>query len=225
MAVAPETDEKINRRSRIRASAELLFAEHSYEAVSIRDIASHAGVNSALVRYYFGTKDELYHTLFTDRYTVIVAERLEKLAGIPEHCSPQDKLHAVVHAWVEPVAKLACRDGDANFLMLLARDQLRRDDEMHSGFRGEIDEMAGKCIELLVDLAPSVPKSQVVSAYTWFVSLAVNATANRRRTQRLLPAAADESVEEHDFVDQLLTFIVPGLGALLGIGDSTRVVR
>lgn len=40
-------------------SAELLFAENGYAATSVRSVADRAGVNPALVHYYFGTKHDL----------------------------------------------------------------------------------------------------------------------------------------------------------------------
>ena len=44
---------------RILDTAEALFAENGYAATSIRRIADHAGVNPALVHYYFGNKKAL----------------------------------------------------------------------------------------------------------------------------------------------------------------------
>lgn len=41
-------------------AAEALFAERGYAAVSVRDIADHAGANIAAVSYHFGSKAELY---------------------------------------------------------------------------------------------------------------------------------------------------------------------
>lgn len=40
-------------------SAESLFSEHGYAATSVRSVADRAGVNPALVHYYFGTKHDL----------------------------------------------------------------------------------------------------------------------------------------------------------------------
>ncbi|WP_223252362.1 TetR/AcrR family transcriptional regulator [Paracoccus mutanolyticus] len=37
-------------------SAELHFAEHGFSGASLRDMAADAGVNQALIRYYFGSK-------------------------------------------------------------------------------------------------------------------------------------------------------------------------
>lgn len=46
-------------QSRLLDAAEELFAEYGYAATPIRRLADEAGVNPALVHYYFGTKRDL----------------------------------------------------------------------------------------------------------------------------------------------------------------------
>ena len=55
--ISPEPD---SPRGRILAAARRLFAEQGLERTSIRDITEVAEVNSAMVHYYFGSKDQLY---------------------------------------------------------------------------------------------------------------------------------------------------------------------
>ena len=51
---------------RIIESAIALFAVKGYEGVSVKELTQAAGVNSALISYYFGGKKELYsHVLST----------------------------------------------------------------------------------------------------------------------------------------------------------------
>jgi AcrR family transcriptional regulator len=59
-AVSP-TDAQIpaDRRSRILDAAFRCLATSGYAALSVREIAKDAGVNHALINYYFGTKDRL----------------------------------------------------------------------------------------------------------------------------------------------------------------------
>ncbi len=50
-------------RARIAAAAEELFAERGFDGSAIRDIARKAGVNGAMIHYYFGNKEGLYHAI------------------------------------------------------------------------------------------------------------------------------------------------------------------
>src|SRR6056300_1373532 len=60
-------------RSKLLDIAEELIAESGYAATSIRKIADTAGVNPALVHYYFGTKRDLLVT--------VMDRALEPMAG------------------------------------------------------------------------------------------------------------------------------------------------
>ncbi|MFH6968404.1 TetR/AcrR family transcriptional regulator [Flavobacterium sp. YJ01] len=50
-------------------TAESLFSDRGYSDTSIRDIAKAAGVNLALVNYHFGSKENLYLTIFKRRFS------------------------------------------------------------------------------------------------------------------------------------------------------------
>jgi AcrR family transcriptional regulator len=47
-------------KAEILAAARRLFAEGSFEAVSLRRIATEAGVDPSLIHHYFGSKDDLF---------------------------------------------------------------------------------------------------------------------------------------------------------------------
>ncbi len=47
-------------REAILAAARSSFADQGYDGTTIRGIARHAGVDPALVRHYFGTKEQLF---------------------------------------------------------------------------------------------------------------------------------------------------------------------
>lgn len=52
--------EKTDKKTAILDAAEALFAEAGFDASSTRSIAAKAGVNMAMLSYYFGSKDGLY---------------------------------------------------------------------------------------------------------------------------------------------------------------------
>ena len=58
----PKADDP-EARAKIAAAAEELFAERGFDGAAIRDIARKAGVNGAMIHYYFGNKEGLYRAM------------------------------------------------------------------------------------------------------------------------------------------------------------------
>ena len=56
--------EKIKKKKAILDAAKILFIEKGYQNTSVRDIAKKAGVNLALVNYYFSSKEDLFDLIF-----------------------------------------------------------------------------------------------------------------------------------------------------------------
>ncbi|MCL9781573.1 TetR/AcrR family transcriptional regulator [Vibrio sp. S4M6] len=54
---------ELNARQRLLESSRNLFTVLNYEKVSTRLIAKKAGVNSSMIRYYFGNKEGLFETM------------------------------------------------------------------------------------------------------------------------------------------------------------------
>jgi len=52
-------------------TAEKLFAVNGFDGTSVRDIAHEAGVNLAMISYYFGSKEKLMEAVFERRSTHI----------------------------------------------------------------------------------------------------------------------------------------------------------
>src|ERR1700751_5415207 len=62
-------------RERLLQAARELFLRYGYRAVSSRQIGAAAGVNFAMIRYYFGGKPGLYREILQ----ALVAEQLRAL--------------------------------------------------------------------------------------------------------------------------------------------------
>ena len=63
-------DEKTvqDAKEKLLAAATRLFAEKGFAGVSIRQLAEAAGVNSAMISYYYGGKEGLYEAVLTTQY-------------------------------------------------------------------------------------------------------------------------------------------------------------
>jgi TetR/AcrR family transcriptional regulator len=66
----PKTDDP-EARAKILAAAEELFAARGFAGTSVRDIARSAGVNPAMIHYYFGNKEALYHAIIESAASTI----------------------------------------------------------------------------------------------------------------------------------------------------------
>lgn len=55
----------VETKARILSTAERLFSEVGFDKARVDDIAKEAGVNKALIYYYFESKDEILETLFS----------------------------------------------------------------------------------------------------------------------------------------------------------------
>lgn len=68
-----------NTEARIKAAAARLFTTKGYAATRTRDIAAEAGINLALLNYYFRSKENLYHIIMADNFRVFFREVLQIL--------------------------------------------------------------------------------------------------------------------------------------------------
>jgi len=62
----PVEDERRQVRARLAMAARELFARKGFAAVSVREVAGHAGVTPAMVNYYFRGKHGLFRAVLED---------------------------------------------------------------------------------------------------------------------------------------------------------------
>lgn len=96
------TSRKPNRKELILEAAERLFAERGFNGVSLRQITSEAGVDVALVQYYFGSKQRLFDLLLQRRAEVLNEERAVALDRVLAEHDPAP-VEAIVDAFTRPL--------------------------------------------------------------------------------------------------------------------------
>lgn len=80
----------------------MLFAEEGFDGTSIRSIAKAAGVNVAMISYYFGSKDKLLEAMIIFRTAGL---RLELENIHREDLSPVTKIERFVALYIERINK------------------------------------------------------------------------------------------------------------------------
>lgn len=74
MAKVGKAEIDLSTEEKIKEAASIVFTKKGYGNARTRDIAEEAGINLALLNYYFRSKEKLFQ--------IVMAERIEKLFGV-----------------------------------------------------------------------------------------------------------------------------------------------
>lgn len=99
------TGEKVDTKSKILAIAQELFAELGFDATSTRLIAKNAGVNIAMLNYYFGGKEGLYLAIIEQHIT---ANRVRLQNINSDNISSFEKLNRFIDGYVDNMKQNIC---------------------------------------------------------------------------------------------------------------------
>lgn len=89
----------------ILQAAEKLFSEEGFDGASIRHIAKDAGVNIAMISYYFGSKEKLLEALIIHRASGM---RMQLESIFKENLHPVEKVDRLVDVYISRINKNKC---------------------------------------------------------------------------------------------------------------------
>jgi AcrR family transcriptional regulator len=95
----------LSSRDKLIKSAEALFASKGFRDVSVREIAAHAGVNSALVGYYFRGKQALFNEVYRSHAAPLAQDRMKRLEALTKS-KKKPSIEQVMRAWLLPWLQL-----------------------------------------------------------------------------------------------------------------------
>ena len=84
------------RRSQLLEVGTELFSKHSYEELSMAQVAREAGISKALLYHYFPSKDEFFKAAVAE-----AASELAERTALDTSLPPEDQLRASTHAFVD----------------------------------------------------------------------------------------------------------------------------
>jgi len=99
----PDMEPGESAEQKIKAAAKKLFTQKGYAAVKTRDIATEAGINLALVNYYFRSKENLFELVMLENMTTFI----EGAAAIihDETTSLDQKIELLVGHYIDILIK------------------------------------------------------------------------------------------------------------------------
>ncbi|MCB9046341.1 MAG: TetR/AcrR family transcriptional regulator [Chitinophagales bacterium] len=96
--------------------AEELFAQNGFNGTSVRDIAKEAGVNIAMISYYFGSKEKMLEALFIRRANDVKIQ----IEGILNDAKLDSlaKVYKLIDGYIDRIMR------QTNFHKIMVREQI-----------------------------------------------------------------------------------------------------
>lgn len=109
-------------RQSILDAAEALFSRHGFYGVTVRQVASEAGVDTALIHYYFGAKRELFDSVFARRAEILNDARLAGMQAYVDGHPGGMTTEGIIEAFIGPLIELSMTndEGWKNYFRLVA---------------------------------------------------------------------------------------------------------
>ena len=132
-----------DKQKAIIDTAEKLFAMNGFQGTSVRDIAQEAGVNVAMISYYFGSKEKLMEAVFEER-TNSIRMKVETLLQ-DDKTSNLEKVNILIDDYVDKFID------QQEFHKIVMREQLIEKDTVIAGFIHELKKKNLAAIKKLVN--------------------------------------------------------------------------
>jgi AcrR family transcriptional regulator len=154
-------------RELILNAAEDLFSKHGFYGVTIREVAREAGVDTALIHYYFTAKRGLFDAVFLRRAEVWNNERVDAINRYAREAGPGGMtLEGLFEAFLRPPFQWSLKGGPGwkHYAALVAQTNA------NPTFGGEtmaryFDPAIHRLIELVQQIMPEAEKTDLYWAY------------------------------------------------------------
>lgn len=209
-----ETARKPNMREAILAAAEELFSVNGFNAVSVRDIAQAAGANPGSVTYHFATKDGLLLEIYQRHCGPMNQRRSELLSAAQRIRDPQDRLEAIVRAYVLPAFSSGSdlAGGGARFTRLRAIMSAESNDVARRIIAQTFDDTSHALIDAICACLPNIPRTEIVWRSHFLLGALYYTLVTPDRVSRLSRGEAN-GADAEDAIEQLVQSTVASLQA------------
>ncbi len=207
-------DTAIDRKTKILNSAEELFSYSGYDGASIRDIASHAKVQLALVGYHFGLKEQLFEIVVQRRAEYFINCRMAELADARAASKSRPiPIKKIVRAYVWPFLERVINGGSSwkHYAKLMSQIANSRRwqpivgkyyDENSLVFIGELKRSLPNCSELTI-----------ISTFQFMIGIMLTISAETGRYE-VLPGGTKSAKDLESIYSDLVPFISAGFRAV-----------
>ncbi|MCS0808207.1 TetR family transcriptional regulator [Massilia agilis] len=217
-----KTDGNPEASARILDAAEDLFSKHGFYGVTMRAVAAHAQVDTALAHYYFGTKQGLFDAVCMRRADIVNAERVAAMDAYAATAGASMTVEGVIAAFLAPLLAPArhADPGWKNYFSLIA--QLNNTNELGGATMTRyFDPVVTRLIDLLQQVMPQARREDLYWSYhmlTGSLTLTLSDTGRLDRLSNGLCKSSDIAA----IAPRMIEYCAAGFKAVCLQPGSTR---
>jgi AcrR family transcriptional regulator len=197
-------------------TAESLFAEHGYGAVSVRAVTIEAGANIAAVHYHFGSKIDLLRAVYERRTVALNAEREQLLAECKERADGRPIVAEIIRAFVGPAFRTT-----PGFARLSAKISVETSPAVRAVAVATIGAVIPQFVAALSAARPDLDRDEIA----WRFSCVIGALMFARVDTGFIRRAIGEAVEIVDWdvaFEAIMPFLTAGFDAPAATAAKAR---
>lgn len=199
-------------REKLFASAEKLFAARGFDGVSVRDIANDAGVNSALVGYYFGGKQGLLSEVYTRHCMPLNQERMRLLKEFRK-AKKGPTLEQVLEAFIRPTLEVTVdHHGRTNFTRLRAILSGENSALLEKLIAVNFDQSSRTFVDALCKCLPHLKRDDVFWRFHFMLG-SINYTGTGPHRIRELTGGRCDPTDPIASAEEMIPFLAAGFRA------------
>jgi AcrR family transcriptional regulator len=203
--------EKVDTKSRILDSAEILFGLNGFDGTSLRDITTAAEVNLAAINYHFHSKDSLIDAIVARRIQPVNTRRFELL----EAAGPNPTVEQILTAFMAPAMQVKV---DA-VVPLIGRILSNPELFVERVFHKHLAPVSQRFVEALSKALPELPPSEIL----WRLHFSVGVMTHTMLWGRIYPKITNGVCDISDreaLVERTVRFVAAGFRAPASKGSD-----
>lgn len=193
-------------------AAEKVFGSVGFDGATTRELAREAGVNLALIHYYFGNKRALFEATVKRRADYLNDQRRVLLAQLPA----QPRLEQIFESLLRPAVEIRLLPDGQYFARLVADVASGTDEQSRRLTSVAFDPIAREFSDRIAAVYPLAGHAKAVRAYMFAISVSISLMANTGREAVLSGAGPDaEDFKLEAVISDAVAFVTAGANAIL----------
>lgn len=182
----PKGTDNRETASVILDAAEKLFSRNGFHGVTVRAVAEECGVDSALVHYYYGTKQALFDAVFERRTALVNQDRMDTMARYEQEHGDAMTVEGVATAFLMPLLDRARHSdpGWKHYFALVGLVNNSRDWGAKT-MTAHFDQVVRRFIDLLQRVLPDASTEDLFFSYHFLTGALTLTLSDTGRLDRL----------------------------------------